>query len=112
MMPPTPATTLLFGTFMGFLWLGVGPVAGAVAELFGLQWQAMIQGLAFMSHQIGGGLIFDALGSYDLAWRLRRRRTLSRHHPGRVRTDPADRAAVEREPIAMTRHRVLDSRLR
>jgi hypothetical protein len=37
----------------------------------------MIQGLAFMSHQLGsflgafgGGLLFDALGSYDLAWRL------------------------------------------
>ena len=37
----------------------------------------MIQGLAFMSHQIGsflgafgGGLMFDALGSYDVAWRL------------------------------------------
>ncbi len=78
MLPPTPETTLLFGAIMGFLWLGVGPlVAGAVAELFGLQWQAMIQGLAFMSHQLGsfvgaygGGLIYDALGSYTLAWRI------------------------------------------
>ena len=78
MLPPTPETTLLFGAMMGFLWLGVGPlVAGAVAELFGLQWQAMIQGLAFISHQLGsfigaygGGLIYDALGSYDLAWRI------------------------------------------
>jgi predicted MFS family arabinose efflux permease len=78
MLPPTPATTLVFGALMGFLWLGVGPlVAGAVAEMFGLQWQAMIQGLAFMSHQVGsfvgaygGGLIFDALGSYTLAWRI------------------------------------------
>ena len=78
MLPPSPATTLLFGAMMGFLWLGVGPlVAGAVAEMFGLQWQAMIQGLAFMSHQLGsflgaygGGLIYDALGSYDLAWRI------------------------------------------
>jgi predicted MFS family arabinose efflux permease len=78
MMPPTPATTLVFGAFTGFLWLGVGPlVAGAVAELFGLRWQAMIQGLAFMSHQLGsflgaygGGLIYDALGSYDMAWRI------------------------------------------
>ncbi len=78
MMPPTPATTLVFGAFMGFLWLGVGPlVAGAVAELFGLQWQAMIQGLAFMSHQLGsflgaygGGLIYDAAGSYNMAWRI------------------------------------------
>ncbi len=52
MLPPSPATTLLFGALMGFLWMGVGPlVAGAVAEMFGLQWQAMIQGLAFMSHQ-------------------------------------------------------------
>jgi predicted MFS family arabinose efflux permease len=78
MLPPSPATTLLFGAIMGFLWMGVGPlVAGAVADLFGLQWQAMIQGLAFMSHQLGsfmgaygGGLLYDALGSYTMAWRI------------------------------------------
>ena len=78
MLPPTPATTLLFGAIMGFLWLGVGPlVAGAVADMFGLKWQAMIQGLAFMSHQLGsflgaygGGLIYDTLGSYAMAWRI------------------------------------------
>jgi predicted MFS family arabinose efflux permease len=78
MLPPTPATTLLFGAIMGFLWMGVGPlVAGAVAELFGLKWQAMIQGLAFMSHQLGsflgafgGGLLYDSLGSYTMAWRI------------------------------------------
>jgi predicted MFS family arabinose efflux permease len=77
-LPPTPATTLVFAALMGFLWLGVGPlVAGSVVEMFGLRWQAMILGLAFMSHQLGsflgafgGGLLFDALGSYDLAWRL------------------------------------------
>lgn len=78
MLPPTEASTLVFGALMGFLWLGVGPlVAGAVAEMFGLQWQAMIQGLAFTSHQLGsfvgaygGGLIYDALGSYNMAWRI------------------------------------------
>jgi predicted MFS family arabinose efflux permease len=78
MLPATPASTLLFGAIMGFLWMGVGPlVAGAVAEMFGLRWQAMIQGLAFMSHQIGsflgaygGGVIYDALGSYTMAWRI------------------------------------------
>jgi predicted MFS family arabinose efflux permease len=78
MLPPSPATTLLFGAIMGFLWLGVGPlVAGAVADMFGLKWQAMIQGLAFMSHQLGsflgaygGGLIYDTLGSYTMAWRI------------------------------------------
>jgi predicted MFS family arabinose efflux permease len=77
-MPPTPASTIVFASAMGFLWLGVGPlVAGSVVEMFGLRWQAMIQGVAFMSHQVGsfvgalgGGLLFDALGSYDLAWRL------------------------------------------
>ncbi|QIP09379.1 MFS transporter [Bradyrhizobium symbiodeficiens] len=78
MLPATPFSTLLFGAVMGFLWMGVGPlVAGAVAEMFGLRWQAMIQGLAFMSHQIGsflgaygGGLLYDALGSYTMAWRI------------------------------------------
>jgi predicted MFS family arabinose efflux permease len=77
-LAPSPATTLLFGALMGFLWMGVGPlVAGAVAEMFGLQWQAMIQGLAFMSHQLGsflgaygGGLLYDSLGSYTMAWRI------------------------------------------
>jgi MFS family permease len=76
--PPTPTSTLVFAAMMGFLWLGVGPlVAGSVVEMFGLRWQAMIQGIAFMSHQFGsfvgafgGGLLFDTLGSYDLGWRL------------------------------------------
>jgi len=54
LLPPTPATTLVFAALMGFLWLGVGPlVAGSVVEMFGLRWQAMIQGVAFMSHQLG-----------------------------------------------------------
>jgi predicted MFS family arabinose efflux permease len=76
--PPTPTTTLLFAAIMGFLWLGVSPLtAGAIAEMFGLRWQPMIQGIAFVSHQLGstlgalgGGLIYDALGSYTLAWQI------------------------------------------
>jgi predicted MFS family arabinose efflux permease len=75
---PTPEGTLIFAALMGFLWLGVLPlVAGAVVEMFGLRWQAMISGIAFMSHQVGsflgafgGGLLFDRYGSYDLAWRF------------------------------------------
>jgi|JI10StandDraft_1071094.scaffolds.fasta_scaffold111887_2 predicted MFS family arabinose efflux permease len=78
MAPPTPTSTLVFAGLMGFLWLGVAPlVAGSVAEMFGLKWQAMIQGVAFFSHQMGsvtgaygGGLIYDLLGSYDMAWRF------------------------------------------
>lgn len=77
-LPPTSGTTIVFAALMGFLWLGVGPlVAGSVAETFGLKWQAMLQGVAFMGHQIGsfvgafgGGWLYDRLGSYDLAWRL------------------------------------------
>jgi predicted MFS family arabinose efflux permease len=76
--PPTSASTLVFAALMGFLWLGVLPlVAGAVVELFGLRWQAMISGIAFTSHQLGsflgafgGGVLFDTFGVYDLAWRF------------------------------------------
>jgi len=75
---PTPGGTLVFAAVMGFLWLGVAPLtSGIVVQIFGLRWLAMLSGLAFTSHQIGsflgaygGGLIFDALGSYDLAWKL------------------------------------------
>jgi predicted MFS family arabinose efflux permease len=78
MLPATSMSTLLFGAIMGFLWLGVSPLAaGAIAEMFGLRWQAMIQGLSFMVHQLGsflgaygGGLLYDALGSYTVAWRI------------------------------------------
>ena len=77
-LPATPGGTLVFAAVIGFLWLGVGPlVAGAVAEMFGLRWQAMLQGVAFVSHQFGsflgafgGGVIYDALGSYTLAWQV------------------------------------------
>ncbi len=75
---PSPASTLVFAGLMGFLWLGVAPLmSGAVAEIFGLRWQAMIQGVAFTSHQLGsslgafgGGLLFSAYGNYQLAWQL------------------------------------------
>jgi predicted MFS family arabinose efflux permease len=75
---PTPAATLVFAGIMGFLWLGVAPlVSGWIAETFGLRWQAMLGGVAFVGHQIGsfvgalgGGLIFDFAGSYNAAWQI------------------------------------------
>jgi predicted MFS family arabinose efflux permease len=75
---PTPQSTLLFAAVMGFLWLGVSPLVGGwIGETFGLRWQAMLGGVAFMSHQLGsfvgaygGGLVIDTLGSYDLAWKF------------------------------------------
>ena len=74
----TPASTLVFAAIMGFLWLGVVPlVSGWIADTFGLRWQAMLGGAAFVCHQLGsfvgalgGGLIFDMAGSYTLAWQI------------------------------------------
>ena len=76
MMPPTPASTLVFAAAMGMLWLSVAPlVSGLVAEMFGTRYMATLLGMAFVMHQVGsslgawgGGLIFDTLGSYDRAW--------------------------------------------
>src|SRR5947207_6182117 len=77
-MPPTPATTLLFAAAMGMLWLSVAPlVSGLVAEMFGTRYMATLLGISFVLHQAGsslgawgGGLIFDTLGSYDPAWQI------------------------------------------
>ena len=78
MTPPTPTSTILFAAAMGMLWLGVIPlVSGFVAELFGTRYMATILGISFVVHQTGsvigawgGGLIFDAFGSYDRAWQI------------------------------------------
>jgi len=75
-LPPTPASTLVFAAAMGTLWLGVVPlVSGLVVHLFGLRYMATLSGIAFFSHQVGsffgaygGGLLYGALGNYDLAW--------------------------------------------
>jgi predicted MFS family arabinose efflux permease len=75
---PDATNTLIFAAYIGFLWLGVVPlVSGSIAEMFGVKWQAMLVGVAFIGHQIGsfvgafgGGLIFDAFGSYDLALQI------------------------------------------
>jgi MFS family permease len=74
--PPTPTTTIVFAAAMGMLWLGVIPlVSGLVAEMFGTRYMATILGISFVVHQAGsvigawgGGLVFDAFGSYSLAW--------------------------------------------
>lgn len=76
LLPPTPASTLVFAAAMGTLWLGVVPlVSGLVVHLFGLRYMATLSGIAFFSHQVGsfvgawgGGLIYNSLGSYDRAW--------------------------------------------
>ena len=76
--PATPTSTVIFAAAMGLLWLGTAPlVSGLIAQIFGLGYMATLSGVAFFSHQLGsfigawgGGLIFDAMGSYDLAWQI------------------------------------------
>ena len=76
-VPPSPTSTLVFAAAMGTLWLGVVPlVNGLVVHLFGLRYMATLSGIAFFSHQLGsfvgaygGGVIYGAMGSYDLAWK-------------------------------------------
>ena len=56
-MPASPAVTLIYGAVTGLLWLSsVPPTSGLVAVMFGTRWMAMLFGIAFFSHQVGGFL--------------------------------------------------------
>jgi MFS family permease len=78
MLPPSPATTVIFGAVLGLLWLStVPPTSGLIAVMFGTRWLAMLFGFSFFSHQVGGflgvwlgGLLFVRTGSYDAVWWL------------------------------------------
>ena len=77
-LPPSTASTLIFGAVTGLLWLStVPPTSGLVALMFGTRWLAMLFGFAFFSHQVGGflgvwlgGVVFEATGSYAVVWWL------------------------------------------
>jgi hypothetical protein len=70
--------TLIYGAVTGLLWLSsVPPTSGLVVVMFGTRWLAMLFGVAFFSHQVGGflgiylgGVLFQQTGSYDLVWWL------------------------------------------
>jgi MFS family permease len=78
MLPATPAVAIAFGAVMGLMWLStVPPTNGLVLVMFGTRWLAMLTGLAFLSHQVGGflgvwlgGVAFERTGSYELVWQL------------------------------------------
>ena len=56
-MPASPAVALIYGAVTGLLWLSsVPPTSGLVAVMFGTRWLAMLFGIAFFSHQVGGFL--------------------------------------------------------
>jgi MFS family permease len=77
-LPASPVVALIYGTMTGLLWLSsVPPTAGLVAVMFGTRWMAMLFGIAFFSHQVGGflgiylgGALYERTGSYDIVWWL------------------------------------------
>jgi predicted MFS family arabinose efflux permease len=77
-LPASPIAALSYGAVTGLLWLSsVPPTSGLVAVMFGTRWLAMLFGIAFFSHQVGGflgvywgGLIYERTGSYDIVWWL------------------------------------------
>jgi predicted MFS family arabinose efflux permease len=76
MVPVSAASTLVFASAMGFLWLGVAPlVTGIIGRVFGLTHFNTLYGVVFLSHQVGsffgawmGGVVFDRFGNYDFGW--------------------------------------------
>ncbi len=78
LLPITPVTTLIFGATQGLLWLStVPPTSALVAVMFGTRWLAMLFGIVFFSHQVGGflgvllgGLAFEYFQSYNPVWWL------------------------------------------
>ena len=76
LVPVSAASTLIFASAMGFLWLGVTPlITGIIGRVFGLAHFNTLYGMAFLSHQVGsffgaymGGVVFDRAGNYDFAW--------------------------------------------
>ena len=78
MFPVTPTSCIIFGAYMGLLWLStVPPTTSLIALMFGTRWLATLAGFAFFSHQVGGflgvligGIAFERTGSYDLMWWL------------------------------------------
>lgn len=76
LVPVSAASTLVFASAMGLLWLGVSPlVTGIIGRVFGLAHFGTLYGVVFLSHQVGsffgawmGGVVFARFGSYDFAW--------------------------------------------
>ena len=77
-MPLSTFSVYLFAGAMGLLWLSTVPLTqGLVAQIYGLRYMGTLSGVVFFGHQIGsflgawlGGKIYDATGSYEIAWWL------------------------------------------
>ena len=77
-LPLSPASALIFGAAMGFVWLGTIPLtSGLIVTFFGPRYLATLYGFVFLSHQVGsfvgawlGGRLYDTLGDYNLMWAI------------------------------------------
>lgn len=77
-LPITPVSVFVFGSTIGFLWLGTVPLTnGLIAHIFGVRYLSTLGGIAFLFHQVGSFLgvsiaawLFDTTGSYNLMWML------------------------------------------
>jgi predicted MFS family arabinose efflux permease len=75
-LPASELNAYAFGAAMGLFWLSTVPLTnGTVATLFGVRNMAMLSGIVFLAHQLGGflggwagGLSFDWFESYDVGW--------------------------------------------
>ena len=89
---------------MGLLWLSIVPLTnGLVAEFFGVKNMSMLGGIAFFSHQIGsfvggwlGGRLYDAFGSYNIAWGHRHQTECDGGGAERAHSSAGDRAGKTR----------------
>ncbi len=78
MFPISAFSCIAFGASMGLMWLStVPPTNGLIVVMFGTRWLAMLSGVTFFSHQVGGflgvwlgGIVFERTGSYDPVWWL------------------------------------------
>ncbi len=78
LLPLSDISAIIFGIFIGFLWLGTIPLtSGLVADFFGPRYMTTLYGIVFFSHQIGsflgawlGGIAYNYNGSYTAVWVL------------------------------------------
>jgi predicted MFS family arabinose efflux permease len=78
LLPVTEVSAYVFGIVIGILWMSTVPLTnGTVAALFGVSNMAMLSGIVFFVHQVGGflggwlgGSLYDRAGSYDGVWAI------------------------------------------
>ena len=77
-LPITEVSAYVFGIVIGLLWMSTVPLTnGTVAAVFGVRNMAMLSGVVFFVHQVGGflggwlgGYLYDRAGSYDSVWAI------------------------------------------